>query len=53
VKDNVQREVEDIVTNAKMILDARLSGIVEQLEEWFLLDSLKQCVMQRIAFLMT
>jgi predicted GTPase len=33
VQDNVQREVEDIVTNAKMILDARLSGIVEQLEE--------------------
>lgn len=33
VHDNVKREVEDIVTNAKMILDARLSGIVEQLEE--------------------
>lgn len=33
VHDNVQREVEDIITNTKMILKARLSGILEQLEE--------------------
>ena len=31
--DNVQGEVDDIVNNANMILQARLSGIIEQIEE--------------------
>lgn len=33
VYDNVQHEVDDIVNNANMILQARLSGIIEQIEE--------------------
>lgn len=33
VHDSVQREIEEIVANANVILEARLSGIVEQLEE--------------------
>lgn len=33
IHDSVQGEIQDIVSNANMILEARLSGIVEQLDE--------------------
>ncbi len=33
IHDSVQGEMKDIVSNASMILEARLSGIVEQLDE--------------------
>ncbi|HNU65995.1 MAG TPA: dynamin family protein [Methylotenera sp.] len=33
VRDNTQNEVEDLISNSNMIVDARLSGIVEQLNE--------------------
>ncbi|MGB2832514.1 MAG: dynamin family protein [Methylotenera sp.] len=33
VRDNTQNEIEDLITNSHMIVDARLTGIVEQLTE--------------------
>ncbi|HQO16693.1 MAG TPA: dynamin family protein, partial [Methylotenera sp.] len=33
VRDNTQNEVEDLISNSNMIVDARLAGIVEQLNE--------------------
>jgi hypothetical protein len=33
VRDNTQHEIEDLITNSNMILEARLQGLAEQLEE--------------------
>ena len=33
VRDNTQGEIEDLINNTNMILEARISGLVEQLEE--------------------
>jgi len=33
VRDNTQSELEDILNNSRLILDARLQGVIEQLEE--------------------
>lgn len=33
VRDNTQNEIEDLITNSNMILEARLQGLAEQLEE--------------------
>lgn len=33
VRDNTQHEIEDLITNSNLILEARLQGLAEQLEE--------------------
>jgi Dynamin family len=33
VRDNTKNEIEDLINNSNMILDSRVSGVVEQLEE--------------------
>ena len=33
VRDNTKNEIEDLISNSNMILDSRVAGVVEQLEE--------------------